>query len=72
MDDDSKFWLGIWKLVAVCFCVFVFSATACVTHDSYRRSQLLENAADPIAVRCGFDGVSEKTAAICATIAARR
>lgn len=53
--DDSKFWLGIWKLVATAICVLITTIGGCTAHTNYRMAELVKGGSDPLEVGCLYD-----------------
>lgn len=66
MDDFENL---IVKATATCFVVLVSSIASCSSYSTYRQTNLLEGAADPIAMRCAYSGNAQD--GICAQIAAK-
>lgn len=64
--EDNKFWLGIWKTVAVCFCVLLLTISGCGINTNYTIETMVKNGADPIKVACVINGMRDGNAAICA------
>lgn len=68
---DEQFWLGVWKLVTIGFCVLVLSIASCTVHEDYRISQDIEHGANPIAAQCAHSGNGVNNSA-CGTVAVNR
>ncbi len=58
---DNAFWYGIWKLVAICFCVLVGSLSGCVINSQYTVARAIKDGADPIKASCAISSCSVET-----------
>jgi hypothetical protein len=68
MNDDQKFWLSIWKLVATTFCVFVLSVSGCVANNNRVLEGLVASGSTPMEAYCAIRSGSHD-AAMCTAIA---
>ena len=50
--DENKFWITVWKLVLIGFCVMILSFSGCTMHNNRIAERLVNQGADPVAVRC--------------------
>ncbi len=64
MNEDSKFWLGVWVTVASVVVVLIVSITIYNMHQNATLAAVLKSGVDPIEVRCAFD-VGAYNAALC-------
>lgn len=56
MEDENKFWLGIWKLVGGCFCVLSMSIAGCTMHADGKIKQMVDKGTNPFDARCAIYG----------------
>jgi len=61
--EANIFWLKLWKLVAITFCVSTIFFTSCAEYELYLIKSAAEKGVDPIALRCAF---GSRTNDICA------
>ncbi len=73
MNEDGKFWFGIWKLVAITISILIISSSGCTMYSNKIGTEAItiafEKGADPIAAYCAVWGISAsdgKGAVICA------
>lgn len=64
--DGNKFWVAIWRIIAVTFCVFVLSVAGCEMRNKQIIKDAVTNSKDPIATRCAMDYMNMNLAIICA------
>lgn len=62
---DNEFYVKIWKVVAVCFCVLVLTVGSCNTLKNNNIKEAVANGESPIAARCMYP--SQETDAVCIT-----
>ena len=68
--DDNQFWVSIWKMVAVSFCVMVLAIAGCTVNNTRVVNEMTSRGADPIAAACAVNGAGERAqAAMCALAA---
>ena len=73
MNDEQKFWLGIWGMVLS----FLVALMVCITINAHGKREKWEkavsNGADPMVTACALDGVnSHSDTAICTILAQNR
>lgn len=56
MDEESQFWVAMWKIAATVLCVVVVSSAGCVANTHRLISRDIAAGADPIDVACAHDG----------------
>ncbi|MCG4273930.1 hypothetical protein [Acetobacter senegalensis] len=60
MDNDQKFWLGIWSLIAATIVSIALIISIFATCDSAKRWKVLQemvrSGANPMAAACAIDG----------------
>jgi hypothetical protein len=69
MDNDQKFWLGIWGMVLA----FLVTLMVCITVNAYGKrdkwEKAVSNGADPMVTACALDGANgHAETAICAIL----
>lgn len=69
-DEEMKYWLTIWKIIAVCFCMFVLTLGSCSTYQTHAKTELIKSGADPMEILCAMGGTDGRQA-ICTAIAMR-
>ena len=52
MNDDTKFWITVWSLVAVVAIALIAALAADSIYTTSRDAALIEKGADPIRIRC--------------------
>lgn len=72
MEDDNKFWLAIWKVIGIAFCVLVISVSGCVSNTHYQVTQALLKGVDPLYVACAHDMSTSDHSPNCAILASKR
>mgnify|MGYP003395222971 CR=1 FL=1 len=60
--DDNEFFVKIWKLVCVAFCVLTASVSSCTAYNTYR----ITESKDPLAAACAIGNTSHGQACIAA------
>lgn len=68
--SDEQFWLTIWKLATIAFCVMVASIAGCTASEDYWISQDIAHGANPIAAQCAHSSNGANNA-ICGSVATR-
>ncbi len=73
MNEDQKFWFGIWRMITAVIIVLI----VCITFNAYGKrdkwEKAVSNGADPMVVACAIDGVtSHSEIAICTILAQGR
>ncbi len=68
MNDDQKFWVNVWKIVAVCFCVLTLTIGGCYANQVRIISEMVEKGADPLKSECAIYGISSSNAAVCGAL----
>jgi len=73
MNEDQKFWLGIWGMVLT-FLATIFVGVFIDAHGKRDKwEKAVSNGADPMVVACALDGVEGHAAtAICTILAQGR
>jgi len=66
-DEESLFWIAIWRLVGACFCVIVVSLSSCSMFKTHTKGELVKAGKDPLEVRCLWE--SDQSDPICTLIA---
>lgn len=56
MDDDNKFYLAIWSLVAAVIITLIASVTIGNYVSNRQMVQMVNKGADPLAARCAITG----------------
>ena len=69
MNDDQKFWIAVWKLVASCFCVLTLSITGCVANNKRVIEALVSAGASPTEAYCAANSDMDRaSASICTAV----
>jgi len=73
MNEDQKFWLGVWSMVLA----FLVALTVCLTINAHGKrdkwEKAVSNGADPMVVACALDGATNYSeTAICTILAQGR
>lgn len=66
MNDENKFWLALWRLVAGCFCILIVSISSCIGHANYKSAKIIESGRSAVEAKCAVYNGSEGTEAACA------
>ena len=66
MEDERKFWMSIWTLVALFFITLVICITTACIHNTNKISEAINNGVDPIAAKCAMDTPYESGILLCA------
>ena len=70
MDNEQKFWLGIWSMALV----FLITLTVCITINAHGKrdkwEKAVSNGADPMVTTCAL--YSDTSTAICTILAQNR
>lgn len=53
--EDNKFWLSIWRTIAIVVCIAVISVTSCSINRQVLVSNAIEAGKDPISVKCALE-----------------
>ncbi len=70
MDEESKFWLTLWKYALIAFCVVVISGVASCQNTKYQLRKMSEKH-DPIKSACALHyGDNNGDSAVCGIFAA--
>ena len=73
MDNEQKFWLGIWGMVLAFFATLMVGLFIDAHGKRDKWEKAVSNGADPMVVACAPDGVnSHATTAICTILAQNR
>lgn len=60
MDNDQKFWLSIWSLIAIVVVSIALIVSIAATCDSAKRwktlQEMVRSGANPMAASCAIDG----------------
>ncbi len=54
MDNDSKFWLGVWLIAGTVLCTIVASSQAYYAKETAVLANALSKSVDPIGMRCAM------------------
>lgn len=73
MDNEYKFWLGIWGMVLTFLVAFMVMHTINAHGKRDKWEKAVSNGADPMVTACALDGVnSHAETAICTILAQGR
>lgn len=73
MDNDQKFWLGIWGMVLVFFVAVIVSCTINSLDRRDKWEKTVSNGADPMVTTCALYGAdTHGETAICTILAQGR
>lgn len=53
--SEEKFWIVIWGLASICFCVLILSITATMWSKRMYLNEMVKGGADPIRAACALD-----------------
>ena len=59
--DENQFWLSVWKLVAISFCVLTATIGGCTAQSNYLVARAVKDGADPIKASCAISSCSVET-----------
>ena len=73
MDNDQKFWLGIWGMVLAFFAAVIVSCTINSLDRRDKWDKAVSNGADPMVTTCALYGAdTHGETAICTILAQNR
>lgn len=61
MNEEGKFWIGIWSIVATCFVALVLAITLTMWSKRQHLNEMVSKGADPIRVACALDMYDNNT-----------
>lgn len=56
MDNDNKFWIFTWSIIASVLITIILSITTYSFHQANILNEMVKNGADPITARCSLLG----------------
>lgn len=62
--DENQFWIKIWSIIAICFCVLTLSISGCNINKHEKISEAVKQGSDPIAASCMFQRSNEDAVCI--------
>jgi hypothetical protein len=68
MDNDQKFWVSVWGLVAVILIVLMSLAFANGQANNKTVIELVKLGADPVAATCAVNGIGQTNIAVCTAL----
>ena len=60
MDNETKLWISAWSLLAATVCVIAITVCASDLNATAKFKQMVDSGADPVRVRCGLWGGSDR------------
>lgn len=62
--SEAKFWIAIWSMAAICFCVLILSITATVWGKCNHLAEMVAKGADPIRAACSLNMFDNQTVCV--------
>lgn len=62
--SEEKFWIVIWSLASICFCVLILSITATMWSKRSHLNEMVAKGADPIRAACALDMYDNQTVCV--------
>lgn len=64
--EENKFWLAIWKIIAVTLVALTVSVSGCIYGKGQQVKSLIKSGTPPILAMCAIHGADDHKGAQCA------